>query len=303
MQAQRMTKKDLRKQLEAVLDSLTEIASQHVEPKRLIHLILQETVREPRLLECTPLSLVNCAITLCRVGVYPGGPDGLASIVWRRINRGTRDRPNYVMEAQVMIQYRGLIAVAARSKAIRQVEARVVYDRDTFDMNLGTEPSITHRPYIVMEQTNGVEPYQRGDHQIRVVYVVVTLADGTKHIDYMPIRELEGIKARSDSPAWRTDLAEMCKKTVVHRAWKLLPIADNPELSEAIGAFQDEVEIKALPAPSPAVGSAVMDRIRESAEQSRVVVEPTGEVIDEMAPYQPITDDDIDSALSNGEEV
>ena len=130
--------------------------------------------------------------------------------------------------------YQGLIYLLVSSGILKNVEARVVYANDLFEINYGTSTSITHKPVI-----NG----NPGD--VIGVYAIATGSNDEKHIEYMTAQEVYNIAMRSDmnkksqklNGAWGTDFTEMARKTVIRRLFKYLPKNDAMNISRLASAM------------------------------------------------------------------
>jgi len=211
---------NLKGMLQKALPRLQEVAASSIDPKRMIRLVAAAASRNPKLLECTPISVVSSLMTSAQLGLEPVGPLGQAYLVpyWNGQAR--------VNEAQLQIGYRGLIELARRSGAISSLEAHVVYEKDAFELVYGLASDIVHKPYL------------DGDPgQLRAVYAVARFKDGSVQFEVMTRAQVETIKARSqggknDKGPWATDYDEMARKTVVKRLCKYLPLS--VEMADAI---------------------------------------------------------------------
>ena len=151
----------------------------------------------------------------------------------------------YKGDAQVIISPQGLVELMLRSGLVRDVQARVVYAHDTFDINYGVTQSVTHKPTTIGDKGEPIG-----------AYAVITLASGGIVIEYMTRSEIEDIRGRSPSwtssrgPSgpWKTDPMEMWRKTVLKRAAKYAP--KSAEVRDAIEI--DNGEYEALPNESDA---------------------------------------------------
>ena len=138
--------------------------------------------------------------------------------------------------------YQGLIEIAYRGGAIRSLNAHIIYDNDTFDVQMGTEEKITHIPNI-FEAGNKI-----------AVYAVATLNTGGKVYCCLRKKEVEAIKneminklikkekskhpdirkkeedeeaKRIASSPWTKYEDEMWKKTAIRRIYKMIPKSNN----------------------------------------------------------------------------
>lgn len=215
----------LRTMLEKAKPSMALIVPKHVTPERLIKLALVAASRSPRLLECTPESVVQGVMTASQLGLDVGGPLGSAYLVPYKNNKTGR------YEAQFIPGYRGLIDLARRSGQILGIEARVVHEKDTFEFQYGLTPMLRHIP-------SDEEDPGKTTH----AYAIAKLKDSDPQVEVMTARELTGIRRRSkaanDGP-WVTDTDEMNRKTVVRRLVKYLPMS--VELATAL-ELEDRAE-------------------------------------------------------------
>lgn len=114
--------------------------------------------------------------------------------------------------------YQGLIEIAYRGGAIRSLNAHIIYDNDTFDVQMGTEERIIHNPNMLK---NGEKI---------AVYAVATLNSGGKihcllkrdEIELIRSNQVKKMKSPEESP-WVKHEDEMWKKTAIRRLYKILP--------------------------------------------------------------------------------
>lgn len=131
----------------------------------------------------------------------------------------------YVKKICLEPSYMGLVKVLTDAGSVRQVWAECVYDVDEFEVVLGTQPSIQHIPNYNESRT---------DDKIIAAYAVAELHGGLRQFEVMSRRQIDGIKARSESvksgknSPWDSDFSEMCRKTVIRRLYKYLPKTEVP---------------------------------------------------------------------------
>lgn len=131
----------------------------------------------------------------------------------------------YVKKICLEPSYMGLVKILTDAGSVRQVWAECVYEADSFEVMLGTQPSIRHIP-------NYNE--SRADDKIIAAYAVAELAGGLRQFEVMSRRQIDGIKARSESvrakshSPWDSDFSEMCRKTAIRRIFKYLPKTEVP---------------------------------------------------------------------------
>lgn len=213
---------------EAVKDQLTKVATKHLTAEKLLRLVTGEVRKTPALAKCDVASVMRCVMEAARLGLQPGGALGQFYIV------------PYGNQATPIVGYRGLITLARRSGKIRRLEAHVVYEADVFQVRYGTDPGLTHEPSMAAN---------RGE--IIAAYMVVQMAGNSVQVEVMTRAEIEAIRDRSRASKngpWVTDFAEMCRKTVVRRGCKYLPMdtEESAPLARAMELDQDDFET-ALP--------------------------------------------------------
>ena len=183
---------------------INKVATRHLTAEKLMRLVTGEVKKTPALAKCSVASVMRCVMEAARLGLQPGGALGQFYIV------------PYGAEATPIVGYRGLITLARRSGKIRRLEARVVYEADTFEVRFGTDPGLTHIPSMKAE---------RGD--IVAAYMVVQMEGESIQVEVMTREDILAIRDRSRASKngpWVTDFAEMCRKTVVRRGCKYLPM-------------------------------------------------------------------------------
>lgn len=213
--------------LEKNKTSIAAAVPKHVSIDRLSRVALSELRTNPKLLGCSPPSLMNAVVKAAQLGLEVGGSLGHAYLV------------PYKTEATLIVGYRGLIALARRSGEIQSITARVVHENDAFEVEFGLEEKLRHVPAI-----DNPGPMTH-------VYAVAKLMGGGVQYDLMTKAEVEAIRKRSragSSGPWVSDPEEMAKKTVVRRLCKFLPISI--ELADALEADGDRIEVDITEASS-----------------------------------------------------
>jgi recombination protein RecT len=133
------------------------------------------------------------------------------------------------------ISYMGFMELAMASGSIRWAQAAVVYEKDTFELR-GVDQPPEHK-YNAFAKDRGA---------ILGAYVVAKTSDGDYLTHPMEIGDIYAIRDRSagwksgKSTPWKTDEAEMIKKTVVKQAQKYWPKTER--LSNAIHHLNTESE-------------------------------------------------------------
>lgn len=204
--------------LEKNKSSIKSVLPMHMTPERMVKIALVAASRDPKLLQCTPESILRSLIQASELGLEPFTGLQHAYIIPYRNNR------TQAMEAEFQPSYRGLIDLARRSGDILSLEAHCVHEKDIFECELGSEPRIKHVPCFGKE---------RG--KVVIVYAIARLKNGGTQFQPMDVDEIEKIRRSSkaaNSGPWTQWWDEMAKKTVVKRLMKYLPAS--VELSRAI---------------------------------------------------------------------
>lgn len=119
----------------------------------------------------------------------------------------------------VDVSYVGMIKLLTDTGSVKSIRADISYEKDTFDIELGNEGFVKHKPYLGAG----------GRGKPIAGYSIATLNDGSTHIEFMTWDEIMAIKARSESvksgkaSPWDSDTIEMARKTVLKKHFKYLP--------------------------------------------------------------------------------
>ena len=177
-----------------------------LDAQELIDSALVAIHQNPSLQTCTPQSLYISLKRAATLGLHPGTRGGCHLVPFRK-----RDGK---WEAQLIIGYQGIIAMCTRGGGVKAVRARVVKEADEFDVLMGSEESIYHKPAFLDGET------------VRV-YAIAELANGAQQFEVMTADQVRAIRDSSragNSGPWKNHFDEMAKKTVVMRLAKYLPV-------------------------------------------------------------------------------
>lgn len=199
-----------RSMLEKQKPQIAAALPKHMNPDRMIRLACTEFARNPLLQKCTPVSLVGGIIQASQLGLEIGVLGQAYLLPFKNNKTNTYD-------ATFLPGYKGLISLARRSGDVTSIETHIVYEHDTFELSLGLDTALTHKPFL--EGPRG---------KARLVYGVAKFKDGGHHFEWMPITEVEKIRARSKasgSGPWVTDYEQMVRKTLIRRMANYLPMS------------------------------------------------------------------------------
>lgn len=204
------------KLLSGNMKAVASVAPKHLTPERLMRIAYQAIVKTPKLATCSQLSLVNAVIEAAQLGLEISGPLGQASIV------------PFGNEANLIVEYKGKIALAYNSGMVESFQAHPVYQKDVWDYQYGINPYLKHRPY------DGDD--DRGS--LIAAYAVTKFKNGGYDFEVVnkkaAMRAKQASKAKnSDDSPWNQPENEwtMWVKTAVHQLSKRIP--QSPELQRA----------------------------------------------------------------------
>lgn len=199
-----------------------------ITPERMIRLVFSAITQIPRLAECTPMSLFNAMIQCAQIGLEPNTSLGQAYMLPFRDNKTRETR------VQLIIGYKGYIALARRSGDLSSIASHPVYNGDVFEFEYGTNEYICHKPDLSVE-------HEAKD--MLHVYAVAKFKDGGTAFEIMSRWQVEGMRRRSKSPdsgPWVTDYIQMARKTAIRRLMNYLPLST--EMAQAM-KYDSENEV------------------------------------------------------------
>jgi recombination protein RecT len=243
----------------------------------------------PKIAECTPGSIFLSSVRAFSLGLEPNGALNEGYLVPFR-NKG-------IMEAVFMPSYRGLINLARRSGEISIIYATEVCEKDEFNVELGTDKKITHKPNYFED---------RG--KVKAFYAVFTLKTGESDFEVMNMQDIEKIKASSKTSnfgPWIDWYEEMAKKSVIKRLLKRAPMSI--ELASAIQADNkandgniDIIDIDGLEIPDDEDSNSKFEQTTTQTEKtSKKQTANKAMTLADALGNAPVTVDDIKSYCKN----
>jgi recombination protein RecT len=204
--------------LDAYKSEIARALPKHLSPDTMARVALTCFRMNPKLAECKPASVFASVIQASQLGLRPGMLGECFLIP-------------YAGECTLQLGYQGLLELVRRSGLVDSIAANVVYEKDVYKVSFGTDPGITHEPYL------------DGDRgKAKFVYAVAKIKGGGVHVEVMTLDEIYRIRDRSQNvrnakkydkqTPWDTDFDEMTRKTVLRRICKYLPKSN--ELAQAL---------------------------------------------------------------------
>ena len=179
-----------------------------VNPTRFAMLARRAIQEQPALGECSVNSVLHALRACALSGLELDGQ--FSSLIVRRPKQG---KPIAVWSAS----YRGLTWQALATGHLKSIEAHVVFAKDEFLVEFGSEPKLVHRPWLAGE---------RGE--LVASYCVAELTTGGRLVELLTRSDIDRIKAASpagDRGPWNANAwpDEMAKKAAIRRMLKRLP--------------------------------------------------------------------------------
>jgi recombination protein RecT len=190
-------------------------------PERFARICLTAVNSTPKLMQCTPTSVMAACMQAAALGLEVNTPLQHSWVLPFENRKARR------FDAQFLLGYRGILTLALRSPGVLSVEAREVYAADEFEYELGLNEKLRHVP-VFDEQTLD---------DIQIFYGIVRYAGGGHYWRLVKPHTIEEHRQRStspDSPAWKNDRLAMSLKTVIRILSPMIPLT--PEAGAALAA-------------------------------------------------------------------
>lgn len=209
-----LTFENMPDQIKLNFDKMSEYLSKVGITKERLISIAMNTLRDPKLTSCSPISLMGALMQSGQLGLLPN-VFGEAYII------------PYGGQAVFQIGYKGLVKLIYRYAQVEFLDANEVCENDLFDYELGERPFLRHKPAM----TN------RGE--ITHFYAVLRLkGDTVSKIRVLSKAEVDDVRSflskSAQGKAWSNFYAEMGKKTALVRLMKYYPLGE--EMSSAVDA-------------------------------------------------------------------
>ena len=217
-------RKDMRDLIKSCWPRMAAVLPKHMDPDRMMQLAISTMNKNPKLLDCTPESVLGCLMTASSLGLEPNDVNGL----------GQAYIIPYKRTATFISGYRGLYKLALNSGEIQSITVEAVYEGDEFEYRMGDDARITHVPDI-----NAEHSYDK----LICVYCITRLNNGGIQRNVMPKSEIEkrrNVSKAKDSGPWKDWTEEMAKKTVIRAAAKTWPLSAEKSRQVDIASAADE---------------------------------------------------------------
>lgn len=200
-------------------EQMAMVLPNHYTVGKLIGTVMMAIVRNPKILECTQVSILGAIWEAGQIGLSPNGLLGEGSLVPYNNSKKINGRWEKVLECQFLPEYRGLLKLAYKSPLVKSIQAEVVYEKDEFRYSKGLVQECYHVPSL--------EP---NPGELTHVYAIVHLNNGGVLFDVMSKNQVDTIRLCSqnaDGPAWTKFYSEMAKKSILRRIFKVTPVTED----------------------------------------------------------------------------
>jgi recombination protein RecT len=244
----------LKQLIERMKPEIARALPKQMDPDRIVRIAITVLNQTPKLAECTAESFLGALMTSSQLGLEPSGPGGL----------GEAYLVPYGGKVTFVPGYKGLIKLAWQSGQMRSIGSHVVYERDEFDFEYGSDENIRHRPFMDGDRGKPVAVWSDARF----------LTGGYKFV-VLSISAIEAIRKRSraaNNGPWVTDWDAMARKSGLKQLIRWLPLST--ELQGLARAAQLDETVRESTA-------GALDDAQVGWIAGETVNQETGEVIEE----------------------
>lgn len=183
--------------------------------------VMLDVQRNPKLLECTPMSIVNSYMTMAQLGFMPSGVSGEAYVLPYAISKKDGDKWVKIMEAQFQLGYQGLVTLFYKA-GVEKITSAVVRKNDKTSMVNGELKHEVDLTLSSVERGPIIGAYSivtfKGKDSIKFMNMKDILAHGAKFSkSFDTSGKYSPWNPENDPEGW------MPMKTVLKQHAKLLP--------------------------------------------------------------------------------
>ena len=205
--------------LKSQWSKIAEVLPANMSSERFFQLAVSAYNSEPKLAQCSTVSVLSCVMKCAALGLEPSAVDGLGRAYILPFN----NKNTHNFEATFMLGYKGMLQLARNSGEIRDISARAVYEGDEFRYAYGLNEELVHVP---MHRSN----------KLIYTYCVANFKDGGHYFVVLSKEDIEkarhSSKARNGGP-WVTHYDMMAIKTAIRRAFPYLPVSTQAQEAAA----------------------------------------------------------------------
>lgn len=258
---------------------------------RFIRMAVNSLYKNPGIQKCDQLSFTMALMDCCELGLFPGAVTAQAYLV----PFTDKHRPYPV--CTLIPGYQGLVHCAYRHPKVQSIFAAVVREGDEFDVVMGTQRGIHHKP---KGEWDAPMSYAYATCEIKgggkEIFYIVTASEAAAIMERSQSgrRDLERIARgeRGTSP-WSTDPEAMWMKSAFKRLQKWIPknwhlmkaleIDARDEDTAGVGRYELQsdflpkgaTDAPALAAPQERIEEAQLKAARSKVQRQKVAVAPS----------------------------
>ncbi|MBQ6634797.1 MAG: recombinase RecT [Lachnospiraceae bacterium] len=184
-------------------------------PERFTRITVSAIQNNPKLGLCSPVSFLGAMMNAAQLGLEPNTPLGQAYLIpyWNGRNK--------CYECQFQVGYKGMLALAYRTRMFQTIQVHTVYENDQFEYALGLEEKLVHVPAMM----------NRGNPTF--FYALYKLDNGGYGFQVMSTEDCNRVRdsysqaAKKGGSPWETNYEAMCKKTVLKQLLKYAPVSSD----------------------------------------------------------------------------
>lgn len=206
--------------MEKLAPKLEKVATAHLQPERLVRVMLAEMARKPKLRQCDGNSIAMSLLLASQLGLEPSSPLGHLYLV------------PYGRECTPLIGYKGMFELMRRSGAVKRINAVVFYQQE---LDAGLVQITLEPPSIVHHWTGAEYP----DAELAGSYVVVEGLAGELYLETCTRGEIDARRERSKAGKngpWVTDFPAMARKCAIRKLFQGGKVPVSAEHQERISA-------------------------------------------------------------------
>jgi recombination protein RecT len=225
--------------------------------------------KNPKLAECTNMSVCAALVNCATLGLVPNTPEQHAYLIPRKNKDG-------VLECNLEIGYRGFSHLILRGGLVSHIDSDVIRKGDSYELQKGDPVVCWFRPNL--------ETPNRESQPIIAAYCLIVFKDGNKKLEVMDggdLAKMERAMMRQNfdkaTPAWKEWRSEMLRKGPIKRIAKtsnLGPIVSKAaELDNAQFTKVHVSESKPITLP----GGETVTALPRHGERESLVLDPVNE--------------------------
>ena len=205
---------------------IAKVIGGNLKPDMLLQYCISSINREPKLRECTSISVLSCFMQCAALGLKPSNVDGLGQAFI--LPYGNRKNKNEQPDATFVIGYKGMQKLLENSGIYAQPVA--VYEQDGVKLRMDEKGT----PYIECPDEINLDADHSPD-KLKFVFLGIDLPNGSRYASYMSRKDLEDYRDRYAPKSkyrnnevtgpWATNFVEMGMKTLIRRSFKYLPVS------------------------------------------------------------------------------